>query len=655
MLSVGIDMGGTFTDGYFVGDGGAVTCKVPTYRFDLTRSVVLCLRAGAEALNEDLARLLERIDVLRLATTVGTNMVIEGTGSRVGLFVQNGSEDMLYGSGRAEALFKTFVAPEMVRGTSWSPEPAEVLQSCRTLVDLGVRQIVVSAPFGADAHNNEKRIRSIVRERYPEHYLRSVPLQLATDVSACPEDDVRTNTAVVNAYLHRDMASLLHRADDELRSEGLGSPLLVVHANSGVARVAKSTAISTYGSGPSAGLSGAAWIAGVYGDPLVVTADMGGTTLDLGLVVDGVPESEPRPVVAGVEVSLAMNRTHSVGCGGSSVAEVVDGRVVVGPRSAGAVPGPASFARGGESPTLTDADLLVGLLRAGQEFGGQFVLDEAPARSAIERCIAVPLACSVEDAAAAVENAATAGLEDALRRLMKSRGIQPSEVVMYPFGGSGPLHLWAAAHNVGIRRIRSFPFGSGFSAFGCTVVDLRHRYEESWSGSSPDEAALARILSPMVSRGIYDVVGEGFSPELCRAQVRLIGPKGQGISETEEIEDIQREQALDRMCRELIDRTGEWNSVSVVVVDVTVPIPGPFLPRARLPKTGSPRSETRMVGWSTGVYPTEALRWHDLVPGRWIDGPVLLEERDSTHAVGPDWRVVIDELGNALWEAAPDG
>ena len=316
MLTVGIDLGGTFVDGYFADDDRWMTCKVPTLRFDLTRSVVACIGAGADAFGEPLEGFLERIDLLRLSTTVGTNAIVEGKGSRVGLVVTSGQERTLYGAEPPTALFDTFIDPDFVRGATLPSEAEEILTSCRSLIDLGVRRVVISYPRGASSE--ERATRQAVQDRYPEHYLRSVPLQLGSEISACTEDDVRTATAVVNAYLHRDMAQLLHSTEQELRSKGMRSSLLVVHANSGVARASKTTAISTYSSGPAAGLSAAERLSIRNNDPVVLTADMGGTTLDLGLVRDGRCEVEVRPTIAGVRVALPMNRTASVGCAGCS-------------------------------------------------------------------------------------------------------------------------------------------------------------------------------------------------------------------------------------------------------------------------------------------------------------------------------------------------
>ena len=649
MLTVGVDLGGTFVDGYFADDDRWMTCKVPTLRFDLTRSVVACIGAGADAFGEPLEGFLERIDLLRLSTTVGTNAIVEGKGSRVGLVVTSGQERTLYGAEPPTALFDTFIDPDFVRGATLPSEAEEILTSCRSLIDLGVRRVVISYPRGASSE--ERATRQAVQDRYPEHYLRSVPLQLGSEISACTEDDVRTATAVVNAYLHRDMAELLHSTEQELRSKGMRSSLLVVHANSGVARASKTTAISTYSSGPAAGLSAAERLSIRNNDPVVLTADMGGTTLDLGLVRDGRCEVEVRPTIAGVRVALPMNRTASVGCAGCSIVSVKEGSLRIGPESAGAVPGPAAFAMGGEAPTLTDADVVTGLLDAGKVFGGQFVLDGDRARAAIEG-VASQLKCSGDEAAIRIERQAAGDLGSALSSFLERRQIDPIDVILYAFGGAGPVHMPEAASAAGIRRLRTFPYGSGFSAFGCTVVDVRHRYEASVArGLSVDRWGQA-IVRPLLERGLADIRAEHFAPEQGVAVLHAVGKDGIVLASSGPLPG-RKPTVIDDLVGDVADQLVDPLAVDALVLEVRVPVPTVDAPTRRHPETSGGPIDVRSVRWSTGAAsPTPVYRWDEVATSNWLDGPVLVEERDTTHAVAAGWRFSIDEFGDGLWEAS---
>lgn len=650
MLTIGIDLGGTFTDGYFNLDGRAFTRKVPTYRFDLTRSVVECLKAGAEASDQTLRDLLERVDLLRIATTVGTNSVIEGTGSRVGLVVLAGAQDRLYAPERPAALFEQFVPEAFVAGLPETPELETVMDTARELVSRGVRQVVVSGSGVAAAREWETTIHRLVRDRYPSHYLRSVPLQLGTDVAPCSDDDIRTATSVVNAYLHRDVAALLHGAEQHLRNEGLESPLLIVHANSGVARIGKTTAIHTYSSGPAAGLSAAETIAAAYGDEAVVSADMGGTTVDFGVIVDAHAEVEAQPSVAGVRVALPMMRTESIGCAGCSLVAADDGRLTIGPESAGAVPGPAAFGLGGERPTLTDADVVTGLLQDGKDVGGQFTLSRERAAEALARHVAGALGASVEDAAVAVEDAAAQQVGDALANLIARKDLDPATATVYAFGGAGPTHMWAAARHAGVRRVRSFSFGSAFSALGCTVVDLRHRYERAWEGEPPTQDDLVALIDGLATKGFADIRSArvetiGFSMALT-----VVGHGGAVLAAAEGPCDPDTSAGL-AFAPALADGLDAGAEVRGLTLELTAAIPRDERPAPDSASGDLPVEAERAVFWDGSATPTRVLRWVDVPVGEPVPGPVIIEELDCTHAIGPGWQVTVDAQGSALWEA----
>ena len=650
-MNVGIDIGGTFTDGYLNNGAESFGWKVPTYRFDLNRSVVLCLRQGAERLNRPFRSFLEEIDVLRLATTVGTNAIIEGSGSRIGVLVEAGQEELLYGRVANAALFEKFLDPRLVKGVTADPLLSHQVLACtRQLVDFGVRQIVVSLPLATGGAEKEKVVEKFVRDRYPEHYLRSVPLKLGTQVTSCRDDDVRTSTAIVNAYLHRDVDQLLHSAEDELRSSGLRTPVLVVHANSGVARISMSTAIGTYGSGPSAGLSGAEAIARLYGDELVLTVDMGGTTLDVGMVAGGKSETQTRSRIAGVEVALAMNRTESVGCGGSSIARLDGDAILLGPQSAGAVPGPAAFGLGGKEATLTDADLLVGLLADQSTLGNQFVLSAEAARHAIATKIAGPLKRSELAAACGIEAAAGESVAVALSDILGRREIDPGDVTVYIFGGAGPLHLWAPMSRLGLKRARSFPSSSVFSAFGATVIDIRHRYETAWDGSVPTREQLMARLDPLLAKGLADVRAEGFMSGAAKAATILIGSAGTELRVVEHDETVNGLSKIEQVAQRVLE-WDQWRQVEVMAVEIAIPI-APYAPASlRDMRESTGAAGERQVWWGTEKISTAVYGWADLSPGIVLDGPLLLEGTDATHAVGPGWRLSMTAFGDTLWEA----
>lgn len=646
-FSVGIDMGGTFTDAYVTSGRRSAAAKVPTIRFDLTRSLVASLRAAADAVGMDAGSFMRRVAVLKVATTIGTNAVIEGTGTRVGVVVARGHERDLYAPARPDAIFGQFVAPGDVIGIDPAGDGDEILDACRRLVANGVRQVVVALPRSATTHEDERRVRQVIRARYPEHYLRSVPLQLSTDVTASGEDEVRTATAIVNAYLHRDMAHLLSRAEQELRAIGLNVPVLVVHASSGVARVATSVAVGTYSAGPSAGLSGAEHVARRLGDRLVLTADMGGTTLDLGLVTDGRCEVDVRPAIAGVRVALPMNRTESYGAGGGSLIGLDDERVTVGPGSAGAVPGPAAFGRGGKRATVTDVDVVAGLLGDGTVLGGEVTLSGSAARATIEE-MAGRLGLPVEAAAARIEAAIDGQIGRDMAGFLADRAVDPAAVTLYGFGGAGPLHFARAGTIAGIRRMRTFPYGAVFSAFGCTAVDVRHRYEVLVpSGGETREAACA-ALEQLVRRAGWDLSAEGFRDRAGTCHIVVEGMDGRELARTADVAfGAGIAGALADAAWPLPD--GAATLALVVNVPIGELLGAPPSTAARTMTPSAPGKE-RAIWWGPTPTVARVLALGELTPGQATAGPLLVLDGEAVGVVPPDWTVRPEPDGSLLWE-----
>ena len=516
--SVGIDMGGTFTDGFFSDGERAVAAKVPTTHFDLTRSVMSCLAEGAAAFEVSLEDFLAGVNLFRLATTIGTNAVVTGTGDPVGLMVEAGAEKSLYGPSEPAPALGVFVRADHVVGVAPEAAAEEVLAVCRDLVQQGVRHTVVS--LRGPHRQAERRLRELVRDRYPVHYLRSMPLTMGWEAAEVDDDELRTSTAVLNAYLSRPMAKLLYRTEGILQQAGLPVPLLAARSDGTFSRMPSTTAISTYSSGPAAGLGLAAAESRRYGDNAVVGFDMGGTTLDLGLVRDGTYEEDEAPEIRGVRVSLPVPGIVSVGLGGSSIASRDRaGTVTVGPASAGAVPGPAAFGRGGTEPTLTDADVVLGLLAAGQSLPGDIVLDAELAAAAL-----APLADGDAEAAARlVHEAAHTKAATAVGEVLARAGIDPAEAVLYAFGGAGGLHAGAVAEFAGIGRVRSFAAGGVFSARGVADASIEQRYQSAVEhGGDP-----AAVIVQLIARARLDLEAERLPLAEARITVAVRHRSGQ--------------------------------------------------------------------------------------------------------------------------------
>lgn len=705
--SVGIDMGGTFTDGVFSDGELAASIKVPTTHFDLTRSVIACLVGGATAFGTSLEDFLADVGLFRLATTIGTNAVVTGTGDTVGLLVEAEAEKSLYGPSDPAPALGVFVSPDHVVGAGPASTPEEVLAMCRGLVQQGVRQTVVSLRAGR--RGAETRVRELVRSRYPSHYLRSMPLTLGWETAGTEDDAVRTSTAVLNAYLSRPMAKLLYRTEGILQRSGLTVPLMAARSDGTCSRMARTTAISTYSSGPAAGLGLAAAQARRYCDAAAVAFDMGGTTLDIGLVLDGVFDIDPTPEIRGVRVSLPVAGIVSVGLGGSSIASVdSSGTVTVGPASAGAVPGPAAFGRGGTEPTLTDADVVMGLLDEGQVLPGDIVVDVEPACDAI-----APLAGGEPvDAALMVRAAAHTKAAAALQSVLADAGVDPADATLYAFGGSGPLHAGGVAELAGIGRVRSFDHSAVYSARGLMDSLARQRYEASVDPGGQATTVLARLLA----RARLDLQAERLPVDEARLDAarviaELVYDNGEGTTVDTTL-DGDLAEAASQVLAAASPVDGAARSIAAVAVE-TLSLP-PEMPaevlrelvagdrtmpgtrlrshhaglrrgdpsggvddaaarvpdasprgsrpgsdaqdaergdwRAGVARQGDQRDRERPVCWPEGVLSTLLVDFDDLTADEVVHGPALIECMGSIHAIPPRWSCRRVDSDSLLWE-----
>ena len=381
--TIDIDTGGTFTDGFFVQDEAVETVKVPTTPHDLTVCFLDCIRAGAKRFGVSVEDLLYKTDIVRFSNTIGTNTIIQRDGTKIGLLVTAGREGQA--PTRTNNGKSPLVWPDMVIGIDEevsqngevikSPNEQATLEAAQKLIDQGARCLV--AAFANSEFNpaGEQLVRQVIKREYPRDYLGSVPVFLSSDISRRSGQEDRVNAAVLNAYIHARLVQLLYKAGEELRRRLYPKSLFIVHNNGSVARVAKTRAINTYNSGPAAGLLGARLIGQLYRTDDLISMDMGGTSFDLGHVLQGQPNYTLKPEVEGLAVNIPMFAIRAIGAGGGSIASIEDGGVKVGPQSAGALPGPVCFDLGGTEPTVTDADLILGILDPDYFLGGTMNLN----------------------------------------------------------------------------------------------------------------------------------------------------------------------------------------------------------------------------------------------------------------------------------------
>ncbi len=666
--TIDIDTGGTFTDGFIVFDGEIKTVKVATTQHDLTLCFLECIRAGARAFGITTEDLLYNTDVVRFSSTIGTNTIIQRDGSKIGLIVTSGTEDLFAGNAGSEN--SPLVQENMVIGidesTSFSgtletaPDAERVLQAAQMLIDRGARCLVVALDHADSNPANEQAVRRIIKTEYPRDYLGSAPVFLASDISTRPGLQQRVNTAVINAYIHAKLARLLYKAGEDLRQREYRRTLFIAHNNGAVARVANTRAINTYNSGPAAGLLGAGDIGKTYGINNIISTDMGGTSFDIAYVSEGEPSYALEPDIEGFTCNLPMFSIRALGTGGGSIAVVSDGAVKVGPQSAGALPGPAAFNLGGRQPTVTDANLVLGVLDADFFLGGDMPLHLDKARSVINECIAEPLGLSLERAAWLIKQQVDQDLGTAIKETMTNfkDGAEP---VIVAYGGAGGLHACDIAAASGIRKIIITPFSAVFSAYSSSLMNVGHLYYrriDSPFDTTLDTEKLQLAIADMRREAERDMHGEGFLDADLHFTLQLFihdADKDREIKLDTIIDFYQHEELFADLIRQAENAVythdnGSRCTLSSVACMVKASIPG--YQAATLKKTDSDpataiKSHRKLFDGENSVEVPVYDR-HRLGCGNALTGPALVESDQSTLLLSPNWNMTIDQFNNSI-------
>jgi N-methylhydantoinase A/acetophenone carboxylase len=675
--TIDIDTGGTFTDCFLYGSGsgsgGVRTVKVPTTPHDLTVCFLNSIKAGAQAFGLSTEDLLYETEIIRFSSTIGTNTIIQRDGAKVGLLLTRGAERLaptIDAEGRPP-----LVAPEMVIGLAEAvdaaggvreaPEPPAVLEAAQLLIDRGARCLVVALENAHCQAANERAVREIIKREYPRDYLGSVPVFLSSDLTTRPGYGLRINTAVLNAYIHGKHARLLYKAGEDLRRLGYRRTLFIGHNTGTVARVAKTRAINTYNSGPAAGLLGAREIGRLYGKQNVIATDMGGTSFDIGCVSAGQPGFTLEPDVEGFRCNLPMMAIRALGAGGGSIARVEQGLLRVGPESAGAAPGPACFGLGGSAPTLTDANLVLGILDPGYFLGGAMPLDAARAHAAIEKHVAVPLGLGVQDAAVrireAVEAAVGREVGEACRALPDA-----ADALMIAYGGAGAIHACAIAGHAGLGRIIVTPYSAVSSAFGSSLLDAGHLYYRRIDAPLRSEIAAERLVTALAAmRGDAerDMRGEGFGTAAVRFELQLYVRRtgGEEIVLSLPARRAPTPADLAQAATEANTRFGADADAELVLTSAGLLASAavPHYGLARVPRAPGDAATARKgaravyLGAAQPAREVAVYARERLGHGHKLGGPVIVESDQTTLFVPPLWRLEIDRFDNAVLLAAP--
>lgn len=633
-LTIDLDTGGTFTDGFVSGASGSIRCKVDTTPHDLTEGILRCLDDAASQLGVDRSQLLRRVEVVRLSTTVGTNTLINRSGAKVGLLLDDPLQRAV-ASRLPERLPIARTLIEALPSTSGADAEAATVAALRRLLERGARIIVVALSDGPDLASREATVRSFIAAEYPRHYLGAVPILPSHEVTLTPDPFVRVCTAVLDAYLHPVMSRFLYRVEDELRKSGYARPLLVAQSNGGTSRVAKTTAIRTWGSGPAGGVAGAAALARHLGLEGVVSVDVGGTSSDVAVLRGAEWTYAVQPTIDGVPASLPVLELESIGIGGGSIASVASGELSVGPRSAGSHPGPAAFGLGGQDATVTDAACALGVFDPAHFLGGRKRLDGDAARRAIEEKVAAPLGVSLEEAARRVLALAARVVGKEITRSISARGLSGAATWLFATGGAGGLLATAMAEEAGLAGAIAFPLSSVFSAFGLSRLDLLHAYEAPADGGD-----LARSLSALSERALGDMRGEGIDPGAVSLRLEAEVGGANGTVEAVDLGNVTSAGLLaERLC-------AQPNKPRLVRLKAIAPGRRGAL-ETRSPGKCEPHA-SRAVAWRAKPESTPVFDWDALGPGGAITGPAIVESPHTTVPIAPGIAARVGDLGELV-------
>jgi N-methylhydantoinase A len=670
MWRVGVDTGGTFTDLVAIGEHGTrKSAKVPSTPPDFEAGIF----DGLERLGIDPAD----VSLIVHGTTITTNAVVTKSGAKTALLTTKGFRDVLeIRRANREDLYDILWDPpaplvprfNRLEVTERVNYAGEVLTSVdeeevRRLADVlrkrGVESVAICFLHSYMNPVNELAVRDVLREEMPGCYITA-----SAEILPEPPEFERTATVTANAYLGPILDNYVGRLESGLRARGYAADFLLMHSAGGVMMLesARQLPVRTAGSGPAAGVVGAAAIGAAAGRSKVISLDMGGTSCDVSVILDARPKLTMQYQLEwGVPIQFPSVDFVAIGAGGGSIAWIDNaGYPRSGPESAGARPGPACYGGEGDRPTTTDANLVLRRLNETTFLGGQLSVDRGLAEAAVRREVAEPLGLSVEDAAAGIIRIANGNMASAVRLVTIQKGFDPREFSLVAFGGAGPLHAVEVARELGIPEVIVPPEPGLTSAFGLLFVDLVHDMSQAFvmgqnedrfseaehvfttfetelarrleaEGAEPHEMALSRYIDVRYVGQLHTItVGVGERPFSDGAVERCID----GFHEAHEREY--------RYCRR------DWPvEISVLRAEGRAAIPRPSLNSfGAVRDTGATRREVYFegAGWLT----TEVFDRGGLGPDAQLRGPAIVEEYDSTICIPAGASARVDGNGNLV-------
>jgi N-methylhydantoinase A len=679
---LGVDVGGTFTDLFLVGDGngdggGRFRVKTPSTPADPSEGVL----AGVRRICEEAGIGVSEIRNILHGTTVATNAVLESKGARVGLITTQGFQQILH-LARSQtpgplAGWIIMIKPDPPASLADTREAVERMDArgntivevdeqqveavVRDLVESGVETLTVALINSYVNGAHERKIGEIVERLYPEF-----PVTLSSEVLPEFREYERALTACMNSYVRPKVADYVNRLQEQLSGIGAKADVNILRSDAGLMTTREAARNPIYGvlSGPSGGVAGALYVARKAGFDDILTFDMGGTSTDVALCQNGQPTIGRETAIGHFRIKVPSVNVHTVGAGGGSIAHVPEltKALRVGPQSAGAEPGPAAYGKGGTDPTVTDANVVLGHLPP-RLLGGEMALDAEAARAAVQTVADAMGLDSVEQAAEGIIAIVNENMAGALRLVSVQRGHDPRDFALVAYGGAGPLHANALAELMGSFPVIVPPAPGLLCAIGDLVADFRDEFAQTYIRLLVDAsgAEVAEILDGLGEHARAWLEGEGIAPDAQRiaytADMRY-HRQGYEIAVALEPEEVRGdglgdlEERFNGLHEQLYGFRMPGTACEIVNLRAVGygAVPKPELPTAEV---GSADASGAVVDEHGVVFDGErvATKIYDrskLEPGATLAGPAIVTEFDSTTVVLPGYRASVDANFNIL-------
>ena len=689
MYVIGIDVGGTFTDFVVARKGQPPryfkTASTPN---DPSEGLMTGLNEAASAHDLSLSDFLASADMIIHGSTVATNTLVERKGAKVGLITTDGFRDLL---GMREGLkedrynlrmtpvvplvprYLRAEVPERVKAdgkVKVALDEDALNKALDGLKDEGVEALAVCFLFSYLNSDHEDRVGEIIQDKFPGMYT-----SLSSQVIPQIKEFDRLSTTVINSYVGPVLGRYLESLQERLTSYSQAGDFLIMQSNGGVAPIEDSSrlAVRSILSGPAGGVSGAAAYGRLSSSANIIAFDMGGTSTDISLIENGEPHMSTEKFEAGWKISVPMIDIHTMGAGGGSIASVgLGGIMQVGPESAGAVPGPASYGKGGDLPTVTDANLALGYLDPGNFLGGNAKLDRSLAEKAVAGHVAQPLGLSMIEAAEGISTVVSTSISEGVRLMSVQRGVDPRQFTMMAFGGAAGLQAGKVARQLQVEKVIIPAAAAVLSAHGMLSTDLKYDYSRSYPAAllGIDLDAVKGIVSGMESEGRDKLLGQGVPESDIEVTVSADMRYLDQIYEVNvPLPSLAQDPAacLDQWAANFHNRYQELYSYSqseqeIRLVTLRATVVG------RLPKldpppldtgnTGPPKEKSRRDIYLGGWVEAPVYEIGDLSPGSSITGPAILESDFTTVLVEARDSVTIDAYGGielqVSLESGPD-